>query len=87
MHFALVQGADCDAWYGAWRCGAAKTTVSLRQLNRWTLARQMLLEREDLDAVSALERLAEMQAQYSPSLHRPVVEEARLQARGARSGA
>lgn len=43
------------------------TTVTLRQLNRWTLARQMLLERVDLDAVTAIERLAGMQAQYSPS--------------------
>src|SRR5580704_3955217 len=41
--------------------------VSLRQLNRWTLARQMLLERADLDAVTAIDRLAGMQAQYSPS--------------------
>jgi hypothetical protein len=43
------------------------TTITLRQLNRWTLARQMLLERVDLDAVTAIERLAGMQAQYSPS--------------------
>src|SRR5579859_7176354 len=42
-------------------------TVTLQQLNRWTLARQMLLERVELDAVTAIERLAGMQAQYSPS--------------------
>jgi len=41
--------------------------VSLRQLNRWTLARQMLLERADLGAVTGIERLAGMQAQHSPS--------------------
>jgi hypothetical protein len=44
-----------------------KATVSNRQLNRWTLARQLLLERADLDAVTAIDRLAGMQAQYSPS--------------------
>src|ERR1700674_5163872 len=43
------------------------TLVSLRQLNRWTLSRQMLLERAELDAVTGIERLAGMQAQYSPS--------------------
>lgn len=48
------------------------SAVSLRQLNRWTLARQMLLERHPLpgihlDAVGAVERLAGMQAQHSPS--------------------
>ncbi|GAC1512157.1 MAG: winged helix DNA-binding domain-containing protein [Chloroflexota bacterium] len=41
--------------------------VSLRQLNRWTLSRQMLLERARIDPVTAVERLAGMQAQYSPS--------------------
>jgi Winged helix DNA-binding domain len=45
----------------------AAAVVSLRQLNRWTLARQMLLERVELDAVSAIERLAGMQAQHPPS--------------------
>jgi hypothetical protein len=46
---------------------SAPPVVSLRQLNRWTLARQHLLKRVDLDAVAAIERLAGMQAQYSPS--------------------
>src|ERR1700682_4675533 len=45
----------------------ADQSVSLRQLNRWTLARQLLLERGDLAPVSAIERRAGMQAQYSPS--------------------
>jgi hypothetical protein len=41
--------------------------VSDRQLNRWTLARQHLIERAPLDATAAVEHLAGMQAQYSPS--------------------
>lgn len=41
--------------------------VTLRQLNRWTLTRQMLIERHHLDAVTAIDRLAGMQAQHSPA--------------------
>jgi uncharacterized protein YcaQ len=41
--------------------------VSLRELNRWTLARQMLLERAELDPVAAVERLAGLQAQWPRS--------------------
>src|SRR5919201_3271027 len=41
--------------------------VTQRHLNRWTLARQMLLERARLDPVTAIERLAGMQAQYPPA--------------------
>jgi Winged helix DNA-binding domain len=41
--------------------------VSNRALNRWTLARQLLVERAAIDPVTAVERLAGMQAQHSPS--------------------
>ncbi|OLB85663.1 MAG: hypothetical protein AUI15_32490 [Actinobacteria bacterium 13_2_20CM_2_66_6] len=41
--------------------------LSLRELNRATLARQMLLERAKLDVVTAVGRLAALQAQWAPS--------------------
>jgi uncharacterized protein YcaQ len=41
--------------------------VTLRELNRWTLARQLLLERAELDPVAAIERLAGLQAQWPRS--------------------
>ncbi|HVV20024.1 MAG TPA: winged helix DNA-binding domain-containing protein [Pseudonocardiaceae bacterium] len=42
---------------------ATGETLTLRQLNRATLARQMLLERTDLPVVSAVERLCGIQSQ------------------------
>ncbi len=41
--------------------------LTLRELNRAMLARQLLLERARLDVVTAVERLAALQAQWSPS--------------------
>jgi len=41
--------------------------LTLRELNRATLARQMLLERASLPVVTAIERLAALQAQWAPS--------------------
>ncbi|TMF55919.1 MAG: winged helix DNA-binding domain-containing protein [Chloroflexi bacterium] len=41
--------------------------LTLRQLNRATLARQMLLERTAIPVVTAIERLAALQAQWAPS--------------------
>ncbi len=49
------------------RATADVPTLTLRQLNRATLARQMLLERQSLPVVTAIERLAALQAQWAPS--------------------
>jgi hypothetical protein len=46
---------------------ATGPVLTLRQLNRAMLARQMLLERQRLDVVTAIERLAALQGQWSPS--------------------
>lgn len=42
-------------------------TLSQRELNRATLARQLLLERRRLGVVAALERVAGLQAQWGPA--------------------
>jgi hypothetical protein len=43
----------------------ADRILSLRELNRATLARQMLLERETISVPAAIERLVGLQAQVS----------------------
>lgn len=47
----------------------ARPRLTVRQLNRATLARQALLERADLDVVTATERIGGLQAQEPASPH------------------
>ena len=54
--------------YGAWgiggsQWGGADDDESIEALNRATLARQLLLERAELDPVAAIERIGGLQAQ------------------------
>ena len=47
--------------------GTGERTLTSRELNRATLARQLLLERADLDVVTATERIGGLQAQEPAS--------------------
>ena len=47
--------------------GMADRVLTLRELNRATLARQLLLERRKLGLAAALERVAGLQAQWAPA--------------------
>src|SRR5438046_4592485 len=49
------------------RASPTPRTLTLRELNRATLARQLLLHRATLNVVTGVERLAALQAQWSPS--------------------
>ena len=46
---------------------AARAVLTLRELNRAMLARQLLLKRAEIGVVPAIERLAALQAQWAPS--------------------
>ncbi len=49
------------------RAATGAEVLTLRELSRATLARQMLLERAAVPVVTAVERLAALQAQWAPS--------------------
>jgi hypothetical protein len=48
---------------------AVERTLTSRDLNRALLARQLLLERVDLDVPEVLQRMGGLQAQYAPSMY------------------